>query len=257
MPPEHIGHQIHGKGPVRVIAMHDWFSDCSSYNSVLPYLDMTQLTCAFADLRGYGRSKSIKGIFSLEEALGDILELANHLQWPEFHLVGHSMSGMIAQYIALKATSRVKSVIAITPVPASGLPAPAPILQFLEDAARQNDESARQIVNFMTSGRYAESRYPDIKVQKWRESSTEEARIGYLKMFGESNFAEEAKGLSTPFLVIAGACDNEAHLEAALRETMLSWYPNAKLTVFQESGHYPMQEEPVLLASTLAAFLRP
>lgn len=252
-----LGHQIHGKGPIRVIAMHDWFCDCSSYDSVLPILDMTQLTCAFADLRGYGSSKSIKGTFSLEEASGDILELADHLQWPEFHLIGHSMSSMIAQYIALKATRRVKSVVAITPVPASGLPAPAPILQFLEDAARQNDESARQIVNFMTAGRYAESRFPDFKLQKWRETSTEEARIGYLKMFGESNFAEKAQGLSTPFLVIAGACDNEAHLEPALRKTMLSCYPNARLTVFQESGHYPMQEEPVLLASAIMAFLRP
>lgn len=252
-----LGYQIQGKGPARVIAMHDWFCDCSSYDSILPYLDMEQQTYAFADLRGYGRSKSITGAFTLEEASKDILELADKLQWKEFHFIGHSMSSMIAQYIALRATNRVKSVIAITPVPASGLPAPAEVMQFLEDAARRNEESARQCINFMTSGRYAQSRFPDFKMQNWRARSTEEARVGYLKMFAESNFAEKAKGLLTPFLIISGACDHEAHREPALRETMLACYPNARLAVFQDSGHYPMQEEPALLANALAAFLQP
>lgn len=252
-----LGYQLQGKGSTKVLAMHDWFCDCSSYEAVLPYLDMEKLTCAFADLRGYGRSKNIAGSFSLEEASQDILDLAEHLQWRELHLVGHSMSGMIAQYIALKAPNRIKSIIAITPAPPSGLPASEEVMHFLEDAARQNDEGARQCVTFMTSGRYAQSRFANVKVNKWRATSTEEARVGYLKMFAESNFVDKAKGLSTPMLVIAGACDHEAHREPAMRETMLACYPNAQLAVFQESGHYPMQEEPVQLANAMAAFLQP
>lgn len=249
-----LGHHIHGKGAIPVIVMHDWFSDCSSYDPVLPYLDTARFTYVFADLRGYGRSKSLSAQFTLEEASSDILALADALNWQQFHLVGHSMSSMIAQYIALIATQRVKSVVAITPVPASGLPGPAPILQYLEDAARQNDESARQIVNFMTSGRYEGSHFAAYKAEKWRATSTPEARVGYLKMFTTTNFAVQVKGLPTPFLVIVDAYDNEAHREPAMRQTLLAWYPNARLTLFQEGGHYPMQELPVLLASTMEAF---
>ena len=75
-------------------------------------------------------------------------------------------------------------------------------------------------------------------------------------MFSQENFAEKAKGLAIPFLLIVGALDNEAHQEAAMRRTFLEWYPNAKMSLFLESGHYPMQEEPVALASAIEKFLK-
>ena len=53
----------YGHGPIRVIALHDWFCDRSSWDTVLPYLSTAQFTYVFADLRGYGGSRQIPGSY--------------------------------------------------------------------------------------------------------------------------------------------------------------------------------------------------
>ncbi len=250
-----LGHQIHGSGEECVIIVHDWFCDSSSYDLVKNYLDARSFTYVFCDLRGYGSSKDQQAKYTVEEASQDILSLADSLRWKRFHLVGHSMSGMIAQHVAWKGGDRIKSVTAITPVPACGSPAPTEVMAFLEEAARSSDVNAREIVGMMTGGR-RDADFVDAKVKKWRETSTADARIGYLHMFTGTDIASKVKGLEVPFLVVAGAHDVEGHQEPLMRETFGKLFPNVRIEVFNDSGHYPMQEEPVLLASTLDSFLR-
>ena len=249
-----IGHKTYGNGYNKVLVMHDWFSDCSSYDSVIPFLDTTLFTYVFMDLRGYGKSKSIQGECSVQEAVGDAIALVNHLKWDQFHIIGHSMSAMIAQQIALEAEDRVKSVIAITPVPACGSPVPEEVLEFLEDAAICNDQSAAQIIGFMTSGKLP-MHFADYKVKEWRRTSAPEARTAYLHMFTQTDFSQQVKGLRVPFFVIIGSHDAEAYSEFVMRETFLKWYPNAELAVIANSGHYPMQETPLYLLSLIEGFL--
>lgn len=250
-----IGHSIFGHGKERVLVMHDWFCDVTSYDPVRPYLDPTTFTYAFMDLRGYGKSKSIPGECSAEEAALDAIALADHLKWDRFHVIGHSMTGMVAQLIALKAQDRIKSVTAITPVPACGSPAPDDVMGFLEDAASANDESAGQIVGFMTGGRHAQS-FIDYKVSRWRETSLPQARVAYLHMFAQTDFSDKIKGLKTPFLILVGAHDAEGHSAPVMQQTFCQYYPNVELVTIQNAGHYPMQETPVFLAGTFETFMR-
>jgi 3-oxoadipate enol-lactonase len=62
-----------------------------------PYLDSNAFTYVFADIRGYGESRDIKGEFTAKEVAKDIITLANHLDWDQFNLIGHSMTGMVVQ----------------------------------------------------------------------------------------------------------------------------------------------------------------
>ena len=57
-----------------------------------------------------------------------------------------------------------------------------------------------------------------------------------------------------PLLVIAGEHD-AALTPDVMRGTFLQWYPNAKLEVMANAGHYPMDETPVALVTSIERFL--
>ena len=139
-----LGHQIFGQGSEHVIVMHDWFGDSTSYAEIIPYLDVQTFTYAFVDLRGYGKSKAITGKYTVEEASQDVLEVAYALGWTQFHLVTHSISSMIAQRILVEAFEKVKSLVAIAPIPANGAPLPNPFMVFIQEAAISDDAKARR-----------------------------------------------------------------------------------------------------------------
>lgn len=250
---ELIAHKQIGSGKEKVLVMHHWMGDSTSYDSMIPYLDTNGYTYVFVDLRGYGRSKEMKGIYSVEEASKDAIKLIDSLGWNKFHLIGHSMSGMIVQKIAAENPSRVKSVVAITPVPACGSPGPKEMVDFFESAALNNDEAAMECVNTLTSNRYTKA-FAKKMVLDNRQWSTSEARLGYMKMFFYTDFSAAVKGLQTPILVLIGEHDFEGS-EAFMRSTFLEWYPNAQLECCKASGHYPMIETPIALVATIEKFL--
>ncbi len=250
---ELLGHKLVGSGNEKVLVMHNWVGDSTSYDPLLPYLDVENFTYLFIDLRGYGRSKDWRGTYSVDEVCTDAMKLVNFLGWDNFHVIGHSMCGLVAQKIALDNSGRVKSVIAITPVPACGSPAPKEVMDFLTSVALDNDDNAVECVNLLTGRRYANV-FAQKMVRDWRSCSTSEARLGYLDMFSNTDFSAAVKGLTTSMLVLYGEHDFEG-TEAILRNTFLNWYPNAQMECCKASGHYPMQETPVNLASSIEKFL--
>ena len=62
-------------------------------------------------------------------------------------------------------------------------------------------------------------------------------------------------GNPVPIKVIIGVHD-QALTEEAMQATYLAWYPNAELEIMANAGHYPMNETPVALATSIEAFLR-
>ena len=81
-------------------------------------------------------------------------------------------------------------------------------------------------------------------------NSTVEAFRGYLTAWAKTDFAAEADGLETPFMVLLGEYDAALSAEF-MRETFLKWYPNATLQTIENAGHYPMYETPVVLATMM------
>ena len=147
-----LGHTLLGSGSSLVVVMHEWLGDCSNYDTLKPYLDTTVHRFCFADLRGYGRSMAQAGTHTLDEACQDILALADALEAPRFHLIGHSMSALIAQRIAWLASDRVRSLVAITPVFAAGFPADDATRAQLR-AVATDDDAARAAIAARTGHR--------------------------------------------------------------------------------------------------------
>ncbi|PCI27852.1 MAG: alpha/beta hydrolase [SAR324 cluster bacterium] len=247
------GYTRHGQGKEKVLVLHDWLGDSRNYDPMLPYLDPHTFTYIFIDLRGYGKSKAIKGEYTVEESTADVIALANSLEWDKFHLVGHSMSGMIVQRLAIDHKDRIKSLIALTPVSASGLKVNDSSLRFFSNIS---DEEHRRMLLKNLWGSRLSHQWVEFKLQRWLESATNEAVRGYLTMYTQTNFAKDARGLQLPIMVMVGQFDRDEYGVEAIKKTYIAWHPNVELNVCANAGHYPMQETPVYTATTIEDFLR-
>src|SRR5688572_51911 len=63
------------------------------------------------DLRGFGESEGADQKFGMPTFLADLLSFTAELGVPRFHLVGHSLGGMIAQSYAVEQPERVLSLV--------------------------------------------------------------------------------------------------------------------------------------------------
>jgi pimeloyl-ACP methyl ester carboxylesterase len=248
-----IGHKTYGSGDSGVIVLHGWFGDHTVFNPVVPFLDTDTFTYAFMDYRGYGLSRDIAGEHSMQEIADDAVTLADELGWDQFHLIGHSMGGMALMRVATDHQARVKSGVALTPVPPSGVPLDEDSVALFSGAI-EKDENRRAILDFTTGGRLS-GRWLDLHVRRSRETTTVEAYADYLQAWTQTNFADETKGLELPLLVCPGEHDGALTADV-MRQTYMEWYPNATLEVLPNSGHYPMQEIPVYLTTLTENFMR-
>ena len=248
-----IGHSIYGSGNEGIIVLHGWFGDHTVFAPMTPYLDMKTFTYAFVDYRGYGRSRHLQGEYTMQEIANDVIELVDYLSWDRFHIIGHSMGGMAMLRVAVDHTDRVKSGVALTPVPASGVPLDADG-EALFGGAIENDGNRRGILDFTTGGRLS-GQWLDWRVRCSRETTTRESYAAYLQAWTKTDFADQSAGLETPLLVCPGEHD-QALTADVMEQTYMALYPNATLEILPNSGHYPMQETPVYLATLVENFMR-
>src|SRR5579883_1108647 len=221
-----------GDGPAICVVLHEWLGDHVNWEPTLPYFDLARHTLYFVDLRGYGWSRSLTGSCTLEEASSDVLRTVDRLGLSRFHLVGHSMSGLIAQKIALAAASRIQSVTLFSPVPPTGFHA---------------DEAA---IKARTSNRYGAG-WMQRKLKIARDAATIEAMRGYLRMFTTQAITDDTHGLAAPMHVVNGAQDIPFYRGDASHNAFAAAYPAASYEMIDDAGHYSMLETPVRVASII------
>ncbi len=246
--PELIGH-----GPIRVMALHDWTSTSETYAACQPYFDTERFTYALPDLRGYGASRAHSGNYSSQEIALDINDTAKALGWDAFHLIGHSMSGMPAQRVARESAGAIRSLILVTPVPASGVPADADARTMLE-ASAEDDASFVSVTKMMSSDRLPESWYRQ-KLAQQRSAIARTAYLGYLDMWTREDIAAQLGPLQTPALVLVGAHDFQFFALDNLRSRLGANLPAAAYEVLPDAGHYPMAETPLRFVRLIEDFM--
>lgn len=146
-----LPYELHGDGPHKVIAVHGWFADRAAYAPIVADLDRTSFQYALVDLRGYGEAKQTPGAYTTAEGAADVLDLADRLGWERFSLIGHSMGGTVAQRVVATAQRRVRRVVGVSPVPASGLPM-TPEQRELFVTADTSPANRRAIIDVTTGG---------------------------------------------------------------------------------------------------------
>jgi pimeloyl-ACP methyl ester carboxylesterase len=243
-----------GNGPIRVIALHGWFGSSQSWGPLADVLDRERFTYAFIDYRGYGRRMGERGDYTIDEIARDTLQAADRLGWAHFDLIGHSMGGSAIQRVLVDAPGRVGKLVAIAPVPASGVPFDEPTWSLFSRAA--DEIAVRQAIIDNSTGQRLSRHWSAAMAASSAEHSTREAFAAYLKSWAKTDFSAEVIGNPAPVKVLVGEHDPGLTAEV-MRATYLRWYPNASLETIANAGHYPMDETPVALATAIERFLAP
>ena len=244
--------RVVGAGPHKVIVLHSIFGGHESFQTWWPYLDGSSFSYAFMDARGFGKALDVAGTYSTDEIASDVLTLADSLGWERFSLIGHSMGGMPIQQVYLKAPDRVRKLVGLSPVPANGMPIPDSDFPLFADAASKREN--RKIIIDLTTG----NRLSQTWVEAWADESMRAvgpvAFRSYLDSFRTTDFSNRVAGADVPALALVGENDPAVTADA-MRETWLKHYPQGELDVIGNSGHYPMVETPVALATVVERFL--
>lgn len=245
-------HELVGRGPRKVIGLHGWLTDRTGFAPLWPYLDTDAFTYAFPDVRGYGEAAGMAGAYTLDEIAADALGLADDLGWDAFSLVGHSMGGIAAQRILAEAPERVRAIVGVSPVPASGVPLDGDAWALFSGAA-EAPANRRAIIDMTTGGRLT-GRWLDDMVSASVRRSDRAAFAAYLPQWARTDISARIRGATLPVKVIVGEHDPALSAEV-MRATWLEWYPNAELEVLANAGHYAPSETPIALATSIEGFL--
>jgi pimeloyl-ACP methyl ester carboxylesterase len=249
-----MGNDKVGRGARAVVVLNDWIGDTSTWDGARAYLDGERYTWAFADLRGYGRSRARAGEHTVEEAAADVIELADDHGWPRFAIVGHSMSSLVALHLAQRSPERIDRAIAITPPPPTGFGADDALLESMRAVGRGDDELRMTALRRMLGERAAEG-FIRFKVARWRACADPEAVAEYVPMFARRGLPDPTKAIARPVLAVTGEHDAPPMRSESVTKLLGPLCADLTVVPFADCGHYPMQEAPPLLVATIERFL--
>jgi len=216
------------------------------------------------DLRGHGGSDkpTDEAAYSLSLFADDIVALAHELGWASYSLLGHSMGGMVAQNLVLRASEPVERLvlmdthhgpvegmdretveIAVDVLRTHGL---AALLELIATLPPREMTPAEQRIR---SSREGYQEFADSKVKQC--SAAMYAAMGMELVFRHDRL-EELRHLAVPTRVLVGA-EDFAFLEAAHR--MAEAIPDADLVVVQGAAHSPQFEAPQTWWDAVTGFL--
>ncbi len=121
------------------------------WTPLIQHLQHTHRLCWY-DHRGIGSSSGGELPFTLSDLSADAIALMDHLDWPEAHIAGISMGGMIAQHLGLDHRDRVRSLTLMATTPGSWLaypPPPAGILGFVRANAARGPARLQALVRLL------------------------------------------------------------------------------------------------------------
>lgn len=207
------------------------------------------------ECRGTGESEHTDTGYNIPQYAEDVIGLIDHLDLPTISFAGHSMGGGIGYQLATQFADRIKNLILMAPIPASGI-ANYPPQEVIDErrAARQRGDR-----EYFMAEQLAQRFRPDVQTDEWLSSRvdhlltvSEGHLLGGLDSMYELDLQDQLSEIRTPTLMLAGAVDGL--LAANLHD--FSLLPNATLHVLSRAGHEVAVHEPVAVTEAIDQFMQ-
>ncbi|HRI67798.1 MAG TPA: alpha/beta hydrolase [Polyangium sp.] len=246
-----VAYRKHGEGSRVVIFVHGWTMSGQVYDGLLEQLDRSGLTLLVLDLRGAGGSDKPEAAdaYSFAHYAADVLAVADAEKVAKFVVIGHSMGGQIAQWLAAHHSERVAGAVLLCPVPACGVPLPSE-LATLFSTSGGNRDAIKTILGMACKDlpEGAGEQLIDIAM-----GTTQNAVKFGFNTWTTGGFTDVLEKIRVP--VVCVGTDDPFLPPPFLRGEVVGKIPGARFAYLPGAGHYVQVERPRETAAVVEAFL--
>lgn len=250
-----LGEDAGKGGPV--VILHGLFGSGRNWQSVAQRL-ATRRRVLMVDMRNHGDSPHSE-VHDYPAMAGDVSELIRRLDLREVTVVGHSMGGKAAMWLALHHPGAVSCLVIVDVAPVSYPDHFGPLIDALLRLPVA-DLSSRNEANRLLEPAVADPSLREFLLQnlvrtgsgfRWRANlpalrANRHHVIGFPPLPAGARFAG-------PALFIRGACSDA--MADAYVPTIKQYFPAATLATIDNAGHWPHAERPQAFYEALADFL--
>ncbi|SAL21119.1 alpha/beta hydrolase [Caballeronia udeis] len=249
-----LNYRLQGEGPRSLVCIHGVGSSLEAWEGVAAKLDDT-FRILTLDLRGHGRSSLVKGRYEIDDFVGDVLALADHVGFNTFDLAGFSLGGLIAQRMALTHAPRLRKLVLLATV-AGRTPEERERVAARLAALQAGDRGSHydaSVSRWLTEG--FQQRHPEL-VARMRQRNAENDPDCYAsayRVLAQTDFGGLVDQISVPTLIATGEEDQGSNPRMA--HFMHQRIPGSQLEILPGLRHSILIEAPDLVATLLRRFL--
>jgi pimeloyl-ACP methyl ester carboxylesterase len=241
--------EVRGRGSRHVLFAHGWISSRRMWYDVVERLDHEQFTLHLFDFRGCGLSDRPRTPDDLTEYASDLRVMLYAIDAP-VTLVGHSLGGRLAQYIATERPANLERLILVAPGSAKSLRiTPKRRMQAIETYG-----SRERIEQFQRAAMYRDV------AQEVMERIVDDALVASYEHWvggeerGRIDFSDRLVAIDVPTLAIAGNNDPLAPPSRVKREVSDAIH-DALFVLLRDAGHNLPIETPDDIAEAVRRFV--
>jgi len=187
------------------------------------------------DLPGFGKSNKVKSFNNIESIANLLLKVLENKKINKFHLIGHSMGGMVVQEMAKKSGDKISKLVCYSTGPRGEMPGRFETV----DQSRENlkkkglEKTVKSIVaTWFIKGE--KDQYFNTCVESGNQTSIE-AADNALVAFKNWNGVDALKNIKNETLIVWGNKDRSYNINQinTLKENIL----NSSLIIFEGCAH--------------------
>ena len=222
-----------GKG-FPLVLLHGFLGSSTMWKPQIDFLK-DHFRVITPDLPGFGKSKNAKPHNSIQSMSNLILDCLEEKKVSKFHLLGHSMGGMIVQEMAIKKGDKISKLICYSTGPIGEMPGRFETV----DESRENLKKSglKTMVRNVAKTWFVkgeDAKYFDVCIEAGIQSSMEAVDCS-LVAFKKWNGVNTLKDIKNETLIIWGDKDKSYNL--AQTKSLEKNIPNSSLVTFDRCAH--------------------
>lgn len=249
-----VHYEVLGRGRP-VILLHGWLGSWALWRDTMEVLSKEFRTYSL-DFFGFGESLDRSANFSVANFVQLVNQFMERLGIPKAPIVGHSMGGTVALAVALQYPQKtVKTIVIGSPVNGESLNFFLKLSGYRGIAQLVYNVPLVLDLFIMGLTRFGSKEGKSIH-KMVKEDASKVSADSFFESIGtlrKTDLRQDLKDVSVPILGIYGRRDIIVNPNQS--KILLQFAPTSKEAWFENSGHFPMMDEPQRFHSVLREFL--